>query len=433
MIWDSEKECLSREEMKKLQNRRLKDMVKRVYENVEFYQDRMNAIGVTPIDINSVEDLHKLPFTTKQDLRENYPYKLMACDMKDTVEVHASSGTTGKPIVITYTKNDVEIWGQVVARCLGAYGVNKKDILQVSFGYGLFTGGLGLHYGGETIGAAVIPISGGNTEKQVTIMNDFKATAIACTPSYALHIAEVMEEMGINKDTMELKIGIFGAEPWTEEMRIELENRLGIKAYDIYGLTEITGPGVAFECEEHSGLHINEDHFIPEIIDPDTGEVLPYGEKGELVFTTITKEGMPLIRYKTRDLTVLHEGKCKCGRSLVRMEKCLARSDDMLIIRGVNVFPSQIESVLLELGNVAPHYQLIVDRKNTLDTLEILVETDQGLNELRPKEIEGINKKMKKNIESVLGIGVKLKLVEPKTIERSEGKAKRIIDKRKLK
>lgn len=432
MIWDERYECMSREEMRELQGIRLRSLVKRVYDNVPFYRNKMIELGILPEDINVVEDLKKLPFTTKQDLRENYPYGLMSSSMDEIIRVHASSGTTGKPVVVGYTPNDIKMWSNSVARCLTAYGITKNDFIQVGFGYGLFTGGLGLHYGAETLGASVIPISGGNTDKQIRLMRDFGSTALACTPSYALHIAEVMDDMGVELNEIKLKTGIFGAEPWTEEMRKELEERLGIRAFDIYGLSEICGPGVAFECECNSGLHINEDNFIPEIIDPNTKEVLEEGQSGELVFTTITKEGMPLLRYRTRDLTVLHYDKCDCGRNLVRMEKCLGRSDDMLIIRGVNVFPTQVESVLLEMGDVAPHYQLIVERKNTLDTLEILVESDKSLTLLEPKEIEKVNKKMKHNVESVLGIGVNLKLVEPKTIERSEGKAKRIIDKRRL-
>lgn len=432
MIWDERYECMSREEMRELQGIRLKKIVKRVYENVPFYRNKMLELGVLPEDVKTVDDLNKLPFTTKQDLRENYPYGLMSSNMEEITRVHASSGTTGKPVVVGYTKNDIKMWSDLVARCLTAYGITKKDFIQIGFGYGLFTGGLGLHYGAEALGASVIPISGGNTDKQIRLMKDFGSTVLACTPSYALRIAEVMNDMKLKENEMKLKVGIFGAEPWTEEMRKELEERLGIKAFDIYGLSEICGPGIAFECECNSGLHINEDNFIPEIIDPNTEKVLEEGKSGELVFTTITKEGMPLLRYRTRDLTVLHYDKCDCGRNLVRMEKCLGRSDDMLIIRGVNVFPTQVESVLLEMGDVTPNYQLIVDRKNTLDTLEILVESDKPLKLLKPKEIEKINKKTKHNVESVLGIGVNLRLVEPKTIERSEGKAKRIIDKRRF-
>lgn len=432
MILDERHECMDSNEMMQLQSERLIKTVKLVYENVAFYRNKMDVMGVRPQDIKSIDDLNKLPFTTKQDLRDNYPYGLMADKMRNITEIHASSGTTGKPVVIGYTDNDIKIWSEAVARCLTAYGMSREDILQVSFGYGLFTGGLGLHYGGEKIGATVIPMSGGNTDKQVRLIRDFEATAIACTPSYALHIAEVMEDMGLSRDDIKLRIGVFGAEPWTEEMRKELETRLGIKAFDIYGLSEVTGPGVAFECERKQGLHINEDYFIPEIIDPKTKKVLKDGEVGELVFTTVTKEGMPLLRYRTRDLTRLHRGKCECGRTLVRMDKILGRSDDMLIIRGVNVFPTQVESVLLDMGEAAPHYQLVVDRVNTLDTLEVLVETNEEVLSKGPKEIERVNKKIKHNVESVLGIGVDLKLVEPKTIERSEGKAKRIIDKRKL-
>ncbi|MBC8059480.1 MAG: phenylacetate--CoA ligase [Clostridiaceae bacterium] len=432
MIWDEKNECMSREEMRDLQSKRLRHTVERVYHNVPFYRKKMHELGLEPGDIKDIHDLSKLPFTTKQDLRDNYPYGLSAVPMSEVVRLHASSGTTGQPVVVGYTRKDLRIWSEVVARCLAAYGVDRGDFVQVAYGYGLFTGGMGLHYGAEKVGAAVIPISGGNTKKQIQIMRDFGSTVLACTPSYALYLAEAMQEMGVKREELKLRVGIFGAEPWTDNMRKEIERSLNIKAMDIYGLSEIIGPGVSYDCEMQNGLHINEDHFIPETINPDTGEVLTCGSKGEIVFTTITKEALPLLRYRTRDLSILHDEKCECGRTLVRMEKCLGRSDDMLIIRGVNVFPTQIESVLLEMGETKPHYLLFVDRVNNLDILEVWVEVDEVFFSDEIKKLESITKKIKHNIESVLGIGVKLKLVEPKTIERSEGKAKRIIDRRVL-
>jgi len=432
MIWDERNECMSREEMNELQGRRLRHTVERVYHNVPFYRKKMHELGLEPGDIQGIEDLSKLPFTTKQDLRENYPFGLAAIPMSQIVRLHASSGTTGKPVVVGYSRKDLRTWSEVVARALSSYGVDNHDFIQIAYGYGLFTGGMGLHYGAEKVGAAVIPISGGNTKKQIQIMKDFGSTALACTPSYALYIAESMEEMGIKREELKLRVGIFGAEPWTENMRKEIEESLNIKAMDIYGLSEIIGPGVAYDCEMKNGLHINEDHFVPEIINPETCEVLPYGSKGELVFTTITKEGMPLLRYRTRDLTVLKDEVCDCGRTLVRMEKILGRSDDMIIIRGVNVFPSQVESVLLEMGETKPHYLLFVDRVNNLDILEVWVEVDEVFFSDQIRKLESLTKKIKHNIESTLGIGIKLKLVEPKTIERSEGKAKRLIDRRVL-
>ena len=430
MIWDEKIETMSREEMKELQGARLRHTVERVYHNVPFYRNKMHEIGIEPGDIQTIEDLSKLPFTTKQDLRDNYPYGLSAVPMSQIVRLHASSGTTGKSVVVGYTRKDLRTWSEVIARALTSFGVDNHDFMQIAYGYGLFTGGLGLHYGAEKVGASVIPISGGNTKKQLMIMKDFGSTVLACTPSYALYLAESLEEAGIKREELKLRIGIFGAEPWTENMRKELEGSLKIKAMDIYGLSEIIGPGVAYDCELQNGLHINEDHFIPEIINSDTCEVLPYGSKGELVFTTVTKEALPLLRYRTRDLTILHDEKCDCGRTLVRMEKCIGRSDDMLIIRGVNVFPSQIESVLLEMGETKPHYLLIVDRINNLDVLEVRVEVDEVFFSDEIKKLESLTHKIKHNIESTLGIGIKLKLVEPKTIERSEGKAKRIIDRR---
>lgn len=432
MIWDERSECMGRDEMRELQSTRLRHTVERVYHNVPFYRKKMHDLGLEPGDIKDIDDLSILPFTTKQDLRDNYPYGLFAVPMSEVVRLHASSGTTGQPVVVGYTRKDLRTWSEVVARAFLAYGGSSDDFVQIAYGYGLFTGGIGMHYGVEKVGASVIPISGGNTKKQIQIMRDFGSTVLACTPSYALYLAETMQEMGIKREELKLKVGIFGAEPWTNNMRKEIEKSLNIKAMDIYGLSEIIGPGVSFDCSEQNGLHVNEDHFVPEIIDPDTGKVLPYGSKGEIVFTTVTKEALPLLRYRTRDLSVLHDEKCECGRSLVRMEKCLGRSDDMLIIRGVNVFPTQIESVLLEMGTTRPHYLLFVDRVNNLDTLEVWVEVDEALFSDEVKKLESVTKKIKHNIESILGIGIKLKLVEPKTIERSEGKAKRIIDRRVL-
>jgi len=391
----------------------------------------MDENGVKPEDIKSVADLSKLPFTVKQDLRDTYPYGLFAVPMSEVVRLHASSGTTGKQIVVGYTENDIEIWKEVIARAITAAGGGKDDFIHVSYGYGLFTGGLGLHYGAEKVGATTIPVSVGNTARQITIMRDFGSTILCSTPSYALYLAETLKEMGVDKSELKLKAGIFGAEPWSEEMRAEIQEKLSIKAYDIYGLSEIMGPGVAFECEDQSGMHISEDHFIPEIIDPDTGEVLPDGVQGELVFTCITKEAFPLIRYRTRDIAVLERGQCKCGRTLVKMLKPRGRTDDMLIIKGVNVFPSQIESVLLSLGNTSPHYQLIVDRVNNNDTLEIQIEISPEMFSDTVKNLEEQENIIKAAVESTLGIAAKIRLVEPKTIARSEGKAVRVIDKRK--
>ena len=430
--WNQTYECMSRDEMQRVQTDRLKDTVKRIYHNVPFFREKMQKKGVEPADINTLDDLKKLPFTYKQDLRDNYPYGLFATPMSEIVRIHASSGTTGKKTVVGYTRRDLDTWAEVMARTLTSAGAEKESIIQVAYGYGLFTGGLGAHYGAERVGASVIPISGGNTKLQLQIMKDFGTTLLACTPSYALYLAEELEEAGIRKEELKLKAGVFGAEPWSNSMRKEIEERLGILTIDIYGLSEIIGPGVATECHCQCGLHVQEDHFIPEIINPETEEVLAPGEKGELVFTTITKEGLPLIRYRTRDISSLNYEKCECGRTLVRMSKVSGRSDDMLIIRGVNVFPSQIESVLLEMGETAPHYLLIVDRKDNLDTLEIWVEMTQALFSDQVKKIEDLERKIKKEIENTLGISAKVKLVEPKTIERSEGKAKRVIDKRQI-
>ena len=427
--WQKE-ETMSVDEKKVLQGERLIQTVERVYHNVPFYKKKMQDMGIEPGDIKGIDDLCNLPFTTKQDLRDNYPYGLFAVPMEDIVRIHASSGTTGRPTVVGYTKNDIAMWSDMIARCFTAYGVTKKDIVQVAYGYGLFTGGLGAHYGAEHLGATVVPISGGNTKKQIQLVEEFGSTVLACTPSYALYIGESMRNMGIDPRSTNLRVGIFGAEPWTEEMRAEIEDLLGIQAMNIYGLSEIMGPGVAFDCEEKKGLHINDDHFVPEIINPETLEVQPYDVEGELVFTCVTKEALPLLRYRTRDLTSLEGGTCGCGRTLVRMGRITGRSDDMLIIRGVNVFPSQIESVILKIAEAAPHYVLIVDRINNLDTLEVWVEAKEGLFTDAIKSLEKVEKRITAELFSMLGLHVKVKLVEPKTIERSEGKAKRIIDKR---
>jgi len=423
---------MHREEMTRVQTARLIDTVKRVYHNVPYYREKMQKAGIEPGDINSLEDLKKLPFTYKQDLRDTYPYGLFAAPLSEIVRIHASSGTTGKQTVVGYTRKDIDTWAEVAARTLVSAGADRNSFIQVAYGYGLFTGGLGIHYGAERLGASVIPISGGNTKRQIQIMKDFGTTVLACTPSYALYMAEEMEEMGIKKEDLKLKAGVFGAEPWSENMRKEIEERFGILAIDIYGLSEVIGPGVATECPCKCGLHIQEDHFIPEIIDPVTEEVLPEGSKGELVFTTVTKEGLPLLRYRTRDISSLTYEKCECGRTSVRMSKVSGRSDDMLIIRGVNVFPSQVESVLLEFGETAPHYLMIVDRIDNLDVLEIWVEVNQAMFSDQVKRIEDVENKIRKAIEVTLGINAKVKLVEPKTIERNEGKAKRVIDKRKI-
>lgn len=432
MIWNEPKECMSREEMHNLQSSRLSSMVNRVYHNVPFYRTKMQQQGIEPGDIKTIDDLVKLPFTTKQDLRDNYPFGLFAVPKSEVVRFHASTGTTGKPTVVAYTRKDIETFSEVVARALACTGATKEDIVQVAYGYGLFTGGLGLHYGAEKLGAAVVPISGGNTAKQIQLLQDFGSTVLACTPSYAAHLAEALEEEGIDPKELPLRIGIFGAEPWTLAMRDKIEQGLQITAYDIYGLSEIIGPGVSVSCEHQDGLHIAEDHFVPEIINPDTLMPMPSGETGELVFTTISKEAMPLIRYRTRDLSSLNYEPCACGRTSVRMAKIFGRSDDMLIIRGVNVFPSQVESILLGIPEAKPHYMLVVDRKGNLDTLEVQVEIDDRFFSDEVVELEKIQQKIKHKIESALGISVILKLVEHKTIQRSEGKAKRVIDKRQL-
>lgn len=432
MIWNEKIECASRDEMAAVQSERLKQTVQRIYHNIPSYRAKMQEIGVLPGDVRSIDDLKKLPFTNKTDLRDNYPFGMFTVPMSEIVRVHASSGTTGKPTVVGYTRNDLNMWAEVVTRTLCMAGVNRNDIVQIAYGYGLFTGGLGMHYGTENLGATVIPISGGNTQKQIQLMQDFGTSVIACTPSYALFLAEVMKDMGINPEDLNLRVGIFGAEPWSESMRKEIETKLKLKAIDIYGLSEVIGPGVSCECEHQAGMHINEDHFIPEIIHPDTLEPVEPGEIGELVFSTVTKEGIPILRYRTRDLTRLIYDKCTCGRTLVRMEKCTGRSDDMLIIRGVNVFPSQIETVLLDMSETEPHYLLIVEREGTLDVLKLMVEVQEQFFSDEIKQLEQLKKKIKHNIQSLLGISVEVKLVEPKTIERTAGKAKHVIDNRKI-
>lgn len=429
--YQPEIECASREEIRAIQDEKLVKQVKRVYENVKYYRDLMDEKGVKPEDIQSVDDLHKLPFLTKADLRDAYPYGLLGCDLKDCVRIQSTSGTTGRRVVAFYTQKDIDLWEDCCARAIVAAGGTNEDVCQVAYGYGLFTGGPGLNGGSHRVGCLTLPMSSGNTERQIQFMRDLHATILCCTPSYAAYIGETIKEMGLTPDDLDLKAGIFGAEPWTEEMRRDIEKSLGIKAYDIYGLTETSGPGVSFECCEQGGMHINEDHFIAEIIDPDTGEVLPEGEKGELVFTSIDKEAFPLLRYRTRDICVLSHKKCSCGRTLVRMSKPMGRSDDMLIIRGVNVFPSQIETVLLKEG-YSPNYQIEVDRVNNTDTLDINVELSPEQFSDTVKDVAAKEKALAAAITQMLGIRPAVHLVAPKSITRSEGKAVRVIDKRKL-
>ncbi|HBB71554.1 MAG TPA: phenylacetate--CoA ligase [Ruminococcus sp.] len=429
--WNQEMECASREDMKKLQDERLVAQVKRVYENVKYYRDLMDEKGVKPEDIKSTDDLHKLPFISKSDLRDAYPYGLLAVPLSECVRIHSTSGTTGRRVVAFYTQNDIDLWDECCARAITAAGGTKDDVCQVSYGFGLFTGGAGLNGGSHKTGCLTLPMSSGNTERQIQFMRDLGATILCCTPSYAAYIGETIHDMGLTPDDLKLKAGIFGAEPWTEEMRRSIEKSLGIKAYDIYGLTEISGPGVSFECSEQSGMHINEDNFIPEIINPDTGEVLPEGEIGELVFTSITKEAFPLLRYRTRDLCVLSRKKCSCGRTLIKMAKPMGRSDDMLIIRGVNVFPSQIETVLIEQG-YSPNYLIEVDRVNNSDTLDISVEMNPEQFSDKVGDLQDQERHLAGAMKTMLGINPKVHLVSPKSITRSEGKAVRVIDKRKL-
>lgn len=431
MYWDKENECMERDDLRQLQLERLQSTIHRLYKNVPFYRKRFDSLGIDPDDFESLEDIRKLPFTTKDDLRDNYPYGLFAVPLREVVRIHASSGTTGMSTVVGYTKNDLKTWADLVARILVAGGITKDDVVQIAFNYGLFTGAFGLHYGAERVGASVIPISSGNTKRQVKIMQDFKTTALVCTPSYALLIADTIVEMGINPNSLSLRYGLFGAEPWSESMRREIQEKLKIVATDNYGLSEVMGPGVAGECLEQRGLHINEDHFFVEVIDPETLEPLPPGETGELVITTLTKEAFPVIRFRTRDLTSLIPEKCPCGRTFMRMEKVKGRTDDMLIVKGVNVFPSQIESVLFEIEGTEPHYQIVLDRKGALDEMTVLVEVSEEIffDEMkRQKELIDL---IKQRLLSELGISVNIKLVEKKTLERFEGKAKRVIDNRK--
>lgn len=426
-------ECAPRHELEALQSYRLSKQIRRVYDHVAPYRQKMDEMGVKPEDIKSIADLQKLPFTVKHDLRENYPYGMFAVPMSDVVRIHASSGTTGKQTVVGYTEKDIGIWSECAARALAAIGTTKNDFVHISYGYGLFTGGLGIHYGAEKLGAVTIPASAGNSKRQLEMFRDFGSSVVCMTPSYAISLIEMIKEQGMNINDFNLKAGLFGAEPWTEEMRREIESGLGIKAYDIYGLSEIMGPSVACECECQAGMHICEDHFIPEIIDPDTLEVLPAGQQGELVFTCITKEALPLIRYRTRDIATLVYDKCKCGRTLVRMLKPQGRTDDMLIIRGVNVFPSQIESALLSVENQATNYRLVVDRINNLDTLEVQIEMREDMLGDNVRDVEAYKKKLKNAIDSAIGVGVTIKLLEQKSLDRSTGKAVRVIDNRTIK
>jgi len=435
MIYNEEYETLPREALEALQLKRLQQVVNRVYSSVGFYKQSFDKAGITPDNLKTLADLKQFPFTTKQDLRDNYPFGMFAAPMSNVVRLHASSGTTGRSTVVGYTKRDIDTWAELVARCLVAANLTKNDVIHNAYGYGLFTGGLGLHYGAEKLGASVIPMSGGNTKRQLMILQDFGPTAICCTPSYALNLAEQGEALDIDMRSLKLRVGIFGAEPWSEQMRQEIEKAFDIKALNIYGLSEIMGPGVSMECSDaREGMHIFEDHFLVETINPETGEVLAPGEQGELVFTTLTKEAFPLIRYRTRDISRLYPVPCRCGRTSYRMDRVMGRSDDMLIIRGVNVFPSQIEAVLVAIEGLEPHYQLIVDRVGTLDTLEVQVEVteSQFANADEVKVLQKLEKMILKDMKDYLGITAKIKLVEPKTLQRSEGKASRVIDKRKI-
>ncbi|SHN66986.1 phenylacetate--CoA ligase family protein [Desulfovibrio litoralis] len=432
MIYDVDKETMPREELEALQLKRLVNVCQRVYANVKHYTKKFDEAGITPLDIKSLDDLKRLPFTEKQDLRDNFPYGLFAVPKENIVRIHASSGTTGKATVVGYTKRDVDNWADMMARCLSMAGVERRDLIHNAYGYGLFTGGLGAHYGAERLGATIIPASGGATRRQIQLMKDFGSTVLCSTPSYALYLNETSQEMGMDMKDMALRIGVFGAEPWTEEMRQEIESKLNIDALNIYGLSEIMGPGVAMECAvAKSGMHIQEDHMLPEIIDPVTGEQLPPGSVGELVITTLTKEGIPLIRYRTRDITSLDYVPCACGRTHVKMQRIFGRSDDMLIIRGVNVFPSQIESLIVETEGVSPHYQIVVSRENNLDMLEVLVElSEEGFSD-EVRTLQSLSNRLQKGIKEFLGVTAKIRLVEPKSIARSEGKAIRVIDNRK--
>jgi len=428
MIWNKEMECADRETMQKLQLARLQKTVKHVYENVPFYRERLDSIGLKPEDVKSLKDLERIPFTTKEDLRQNYPYNLFAVPRSEIVRIHASSGTTGKPTVVGYTRNDLDMWSECMARIITSAGVDRNDTAQISFGYGLFTGALGLHNGLEKVGAGIIPISSGNTAKQLMVMEDFETSVIVCTPSYAIYMAEAMEEYGIKKESLKLRVGLLGGEGHTQEMNEAIEKRLGILALENYGLSEIVGPGVSGECPFKAGMHIAEDCFYPEIIDPETGKVLPWGAEGELVITTISKEGFPLLRYRTKDITTLHDETCKCGRNSIRMEKVKGRSDDMLIIKGVNVYPSQIESVIVGMEHISPYYQLVVKKTGRMDALEVHVELVDGSLLEKFSELEKVEKQIKAKIHSVLGLDCKVCLREPKTFERTAGKAKRVLD-----
>jgi phenylacetate-CoA ligase len=430
-IWDRTHERMPREEIEQLQLERLQATLNRAYKNVTCYRHKFDALGIVPEDVQSLEDLRRLPFTTKEDLRLNYPYGMFAVPLREVVRIHSSSGTTGKPTVVGYTRNDIRTWSQLVARLLTAAGVTHDDVVQIAFGYGMFTGAFGLHYGAEALGASVIPMSAGNTEKQIMIMQDYKTTALVCTPSYAVTIADRMEKMGVDPKGLSLKVGLFGAEPWSEALRREIEGRLYISATDNYGLSEIIGPGVAGECAHKCGMHLFEDAFLPEIIDPETGEVLPPGSVGELVLTTLTKEAFPMLRYRTRDITSLDYAPCACGRTHVRMKKTMGRTDDMLIIRGVNVFPSQIEEVLVAIEGCQPHYQLVVDRRGAMDVLEVRIEVTERIFFDEMKRQKAFLEQVEKKIESVTGVGVEVRLVEPSSIPRHEGKAQRVIDLRK--
>ena len=433
MFWNEKVETMSRDEMHALQGARLADCVKRVYENVPAYKKKFDEAGLLPGDIRTADDIRKIPFTDKFELAENYPYGFFAVPMHDIVRIQASSGTTGKQKVLGYTRGDLALWGEVMARTMTAGGATADDIIHISYGYGLFTGGLGAHNGAETIGATVVPVSTGNTKRQIQILRDFKCTALCCTPSYAIYIGETLAKMGLGPKDISLKRGFFGAEPWTENMRQEIERSLGICAYDIFGLTEMVGPGVAFECDAHGGLHVNEDHFIPEIIDPDTFEPVPDGTPGELVFSSVTKQGMPLLRYRTRDICSITHEKCACGRTLARMSKPAGRTDDMLIIRGVNVFPSQIEAVLLDIDETSPYYMIYVDRVGALDTMDIEVELRDGYPFDQVRRLQALSARIKSAVESTLGIAANIRLVPVGTIARSEGKAKHVVDNRSLK
>ena len=432
MYWEPERECMDRDELGQLQLEQLQATLSRVYMNVPFYRKKFDELSIDPDELRSLEDIRKLPFTTKNDLRDNYPYGLFAVPLREVVRIHASSGTTGMSTVVGYTKNDIKTWSNLVARVLTAGGVTKDDVVQIAFGYSLFTGGFGLHYGAERVGASVIPISSGNTARQIKIMQDFKTTALVCTPSYASLIADTIQEMGININSLSLKYGLFGAEPWSEKMRQEIQGKHKIIATDNYGLSEVMGPGVAGECLERNGLHINEDHFFVEIINPETLEPVPPGEVGELVITTLTKEAFPVIRFRTRDLTLLIPEPCPCGRKMLRMQRVLGRTDDMLIIRGVNVFPSQIENVLMSIEGTEPHYQIVVDRKGALDDVTVMVEVSEAIFFDEMKKQNELIETIKKHLSSELNISVNVKLVEKKSLERTEGKAKRVIDRRKI-